>query len=146
MTRERRMDNSEWPAWLHKAWNEDRGTPGSLSPSEFPNSDGTDKLVIQTLEGQHLVEWNDWIIRGIQEELYPCKPDIFEATYGPENDTFTGWNKFPDVKPSYDFDAIVEFEDGGMWIAAWKDDHWDFMTPHFFDSDIPVKRWMAFPE
>jgi hypothetical protein len=26
---------------------------------------------------------NDWIIRGVKGELYPCKPDIFEATYEP---------------------------------------------------------------
>jgi hypothetical protein len=28
----------------------------------------------------------DWIIRGVQGELYPCKPDIFEATYEPVED------------------------------------------------------------
>jgi hypothetical protein len=27
------------------------------------------------------VSENDWVIRGVQGELYPCKPDIFEATY-----------------------------------------------------------------
>ena len=27
------------------------------------------------------VDWNDWIIRGVEKELYPCKPDIFEKTY-----------------------------------------------------------------
>lgn len=37
--------------------------------------------VIKTLEGQHLVSEGDWIITGIQGERYPCKPDIFEATY-----------------------------------------------------------------
>jgi len=36
---------------------------------------------IQTLEGEMEVSIGDWIIRGIQGELYPCKPDIFEATY-----------------------------------------------------------------
>ena len=63
-----------------------------------------------------------------------------------DNDTYDGWMKFPDVKPSYDFDAIVEFEDGRKWIASWQDDHWDFSAPHIFSFDIPVKRWMAFPE
>ena len=38
-------------------------------------------LLIPTLEGLHLARQNDWIIRGIKGELYPCKPDIFEATY-----------------------------------------------------------------
>ena len=36
---------------------------------------------IQTLEGTMLAIEGDWIIKGIQGEFYPCKPDIFEATY-----------------------------------------------------------------
>lgn len=36
---------------------------------------------IQTLEGNHRAEPGDYIIKGIQGELYPCKPDIFRATY-----------------------------------------------------------------
>ncbi len=36
---------------------------------------------IETLEGGHIVCPGDWIITGIQGEHYPCKPDIFEATY-----------------------------------------------------------------
>jgi hypothetical protein len=38
-------------------------------------------LLIPTLEGLMVGIENDWIIRGIKGELYPCKPDIFEATY-----------------------------------------------------------------
>lgn len=40
-----------------------------------------DSLVIKTLEGQHIAATGDWIIRGVQGEHYPCKPDIFEQTY-----------------------------------------------------------------
>ena len=36
---------------------------------------------IQTLEGEMKVSGGDWIIKGIKGEFYPCKPDIFEATY-----------------------------------------------------------------
>lgn len=36
---------------------------------------------ITTLEGTHKVTYGDWIIEGVQGELYPCKPDIFEQTY-----------------------------------------------------------------
>jgi hypothetical protein len=36
---------------------------------------------IQTLEGGHIVSPGDYIIKGIKGEHYPCKPDIFEATY-----------------------------------------------------------------
>ena len=37
--------------------------------------------VIQTLEGELTVSDRDWIITGVKGERYPCKPDIFEATY-----------------------------------------------------------------
>ena len=42
---------------------------------------GKSGLIIPTLEGDHLAEYGDWIIRGIHGEYYPCKPDIFEKTY-----------------------------------------------------------------
>ena len=38
-------------------------------------------LIIETLEGNHLALVNDFIIKGVQGEFYPCKPDIFESTY-----------------------------------------------------------------
>jgi hypothetical protein len=38
-------------------------------------------VVIPTLEGEMRASVGDWIIRGVQGELYPCKPDIFAATY-----------------------------------------------------------------
>ena len=38
-------------------------------------------IVIDTLEGAHRNDVRDFTIRGIQDEFYPCKPDIFEATY-----------------------------------------------------------------
>lgn len=38
-------------------------------------------LFIDTLEGQMVADVGDYIIKGIQGEIYPCKPDIFEATY-----------------------------------------------------------------
>ena len=40
-------------------------------------------FVIKTLEGDMTCGPDDWIIRGVQGELYPCKPDIFAATYEP---------------------------------------------------------------
>ena len=39
--------------------------------------------VIATLEGPLHVSTNDWIIKGVKGEFYPCKPDIFAATYEP---------------------------------------------------------------
>jgi len=39
------------------------------------------RIEIKTLEGWMIGNIDDWIIRGVKGELYPCKPDIFEATY-----------------------------------------------------------------
>lgn len=36
---------------------------------------------IDTLEGGHIVCPGDWVITGVKDERYPCKPDIFTATY-----------------------------------------------------------------
>ena len=41
--------------------------------------------VIPTREGDMAASPNDWIIKGIAGEFYPCKPDIFAATYEPED-------------------------------------------------------------
>jgi len=40
-------------------------------------------MTIPTLEGNHTANPGDFIIRGVQGEFYPCKPDIFAATYEP---------------------------------------------------------------
>lgn len=47
----------------------------------FPEQDGT--LSIQTLEGRMTAQVGDYVIQGVKGELYPCKPDIFAATYEP---------------------------------------------------------------
>jgi hypothetical protein len=41
---------------------------------------------VQTLEGLMLASPGDWIIRGVRGEYYPCKPEIFAATYDPVED------------------------------------------------------------
>lgn len=46
---------------------------------EYDQSDGC--YFIRTLEGPMTVIAGDWIITGVKGEHYPCKPDIFEATY-----------------------------------------------------------------
>lgn len=83
MTNVRRWDNNEWPEWLNEAWQKDIGEANSLWCDVDPPHDS---LHISTLEGVLNIDWNDWIIKGVQGELYPCKPDIFEATYDPEGD------------------------------------------------------------
>ena len=42
-------------------------------------------LEIKTLEGVMIANVDDYIIKGVQGEFYPCKPDIFEQTYEEEN-------------------------------------------------------------
>jgi hypothetical protein len=42
-----------------------------------------DGCEIDTLEGTHLARPGDYVIRGVQGEFYPCKPDIFKKTYEP---------------------------------------------------------------
>jgi len=78
MTQERRWDNHrDWPDWLNKAWN----TEGEGSLSIDADDPLEQKLVVGTLEGVCRVDWDDFIIRGVNGEIYPCKPDIFEKTY-----------------------------------------------------------------
>jgi hypothetical protein len=81
MTPERRASNADWPHWLHEAWQKHTWEVGALFPAVYHSTPDGDLLEIRTLEGVHLVSEGDWIIRGIKGELYPCKPDIFEATY-----------------------------------------------------------------
>lgn len=47
-------------------------------PASWSAQDG---LKIKTLEGTHIALINDYIIKGIHGECYPCKPDIFIKTY-----------------------------------------------------------------
>lgn len=54
---------------------------GQPKPSD--PSDVYVALEIPTLEGVMRAEHGDWIIRGVKGEFYPCKPDIFDATYEP---------------------------------------------------------------
>ncbi len=47
------------------------------------SDNGTPFYVVKTLEGHMQIRPGDWLIRGIQGEPYPCKPEIFAATYEP---------------------------------------------------------------
>jgi len=46
----------------------------------------TGRIIITTLEGEMEAQRGDWIIKGVQGEFYPCKPDIFDATYREADD------------------------------------------------------------
>ena len=47
----------------------------------MPEDGILDRLVIKTLEGEMTASVGDYIIRGVNGEFYPCKPDIFSKTY-----------------------------------------------------------------
>lgn len=61
------------PRWLSDRLGKDFSTNGGLLP-----------FYIKTLEGVMSADEGDWIVRDIKGELYPVKPDIFAATYEPE--------------------------------------------------------------
>lgn len=52
-----------------------------IDPHLLITSPNGQVLFISTLEGLMEAQIGDWIIRGVNGELYPCKPDIFEKTY-----------------------------------------------------------------
>ena len=86
MTLERRWDNSEWPDWLHMAWDEDPGEGSLWIDPDAPIAAGrksANELVLGTLEGVHKIRFGDYIIQGVSGELYNCSEDIFKATYDP---------------------------------------------------------------
>lgn len=63
------------PRWLIDAYDSKEPGKGIVFAA--------DAIHIMTLEGTMIAERGDMIIRGVKGELYPCKPDIFEATYEP---------------------------------------------------------------
>ena len=71
----------EWPAWAQEAWREKR-------IRNCRHGEGTEQTacMIETLEGLMEARWGDFIIQGVQGEIYPCKPDIFHAIYEPAHD------------------------------------------------------------
>ncbi len=78
MTKERRWNNVDWPNWLNQAWQKD---PSEGAVWIDDNDPAGEKIVCGTLEGVHAITFDDYIIQGIKGEIYPCKPDVFEAYY-----------------------------------------------------------------
>lgn len=70
------INQTDDPLWITEAikkgkiWFNQHGTSGVT-------------MEIATLEGNHIAQQGDYIIKGIKGEIYPCKPDIFEKTYEP---------------------------------------------------------------
>lgn len=68
------------PASLHDCMEFIESAGGKVAV-DFENK--THYLEIATLEGAMKASVDDWIIKGVKGEFYPCKPDIFAATYEP---------------------------------------------------------------
>ena len=69
------IEAHQWCVLPHPDWLSAAKDAGIL----FYGDDGVPKL--KTLEGEHIVSRDDYVIKGVKGELYPCKPDIFALTY-----------------------------------------------------------------
>ena len=70
-----------WDNWSKMRDFVSAGEPGK--PKGINQVGDSIEMLIPTLEGPHLARENDWIIKGVKGELYPCKPDIFKEIYEP---------------------------------------------------------------
>ncbi len=92
---------------------------------------GDDVIIIITLEGNHKAIVGDMIIKGVQGEFYPCKPDIFAKTYEKaaqkkvESEPSTSNNT-----SSFQLPSLEEVETDKLFIAnvqSMKDDEYDLV-------------------
>ena len=79
------IDAMEWPGGADKAtlvidWILDGGGTARYYEADYL-AKTPEVIEIDTLEGTMQAQRGDWVIRGVKGEFYPCKPDIFEATY-----------------------------------------------------------------
>ena len=74
-------DGTEWPDWFREAV--DSGLIHGAGATLLPETALSKHALIGTLEGEMRADVGDMIIRGVKGEIYPCKPDIFAATYDP---------------------------------------------------------------
>ncbi|MBM2322229.1 MULTISPECIES: hypothetical protein [Marivita] len=80
LTRAARLDNSNWPAWLHEAWQKEHGEVGALWPGNWPHSDGTDELLLQEGPLTTVVAFGNWIL-NIDGELSVMHNRVFVKLY-----------------------------------------------------------------
>lgn len=85
-----------WPQWLVAAARSGKDGEEQIVTQSFEGY-----ATIKTLEGEMRADVGDWIIRGVKGELYPCKPDIFAATYEPADATASTGKEAGDVPYLY---------------------------------------------
>ncbi|HEY1897829.1 MAG TPA: hypothetical protein VGG62_16230 [Terracidiphilus sp.] len=70
------------PWFVRGVWLDKDGNPLPEDQWHFGENNDDLGLIIQTLEtNEFLARGNDWIIRGVKGEFYPCKPDVFAESY-----------------------------------------------------------------
>jgi hypothetical protein len=70
------------PWFVRGVWVDENSNAIEGNESRFLDNNKDLGLIMRTLESQEfLARGNDWIIKGVNGEFYPCKPDIFAATY-----------------------------------------------------------------
>lgn len=101
------------------------------------------RLVIHTLEGDHHASPGDYIIKGVNGEFYPCKPDIFAKTY--ENAILTPLTleqlREMDSIPIWVVDTTINRREWCYWkdeLAYSCEDH-----PEYYDPD-EYGLWVAY--
>lgn len=80
---------------------------------------GGHTIRIRTLEGDMHASVGDWIIRGVQGDFYPCKPDIFAETYDPASEQF-----------AIAVRVVMEGDDAGVTLGTFT-----LVVPEEFDVD-----------
>lgn len=66
----------KWPEWLRVAWRAPLGQPGTFGRN-WPSSE----YYVETLGGFIPLSLGDWLLRGVQGEIYPCKSELFEQAF-----------------------------------------------------------------
>ncbi len=84
------------------------------APGEWDHETNAAYINITTLEGNMIASRGDWIIRGVQGEFYPCKSDIFDATYQPAAEHAEGEQTGPTDAEVW---AAAEALDGHSWMT-----------------------------
>ena len=106
-------------------------------------------LVIHTLEGDHHASPGDYIIKGVNGEFYPCKPDIFAKTY--ESSTLTPPNEWVSVEErlpgmSGNYICAAKGKNGSVWTipAEWSLEM-KMWIGAFGEIKNIVTHWMPLP-
>jgi hypothetical protein len=82
MTKERRNDNKDWPEWLNRSWNYDRGDVNAVYPTSEPTPDGErTTLTLNTVMYEKEIAWGDWIVQNEDGNLFVCSDAEFNRDF-----------------------------------------------------------------